>query len=914
MLHRRGVDLCNKALMRLLSKRERRENECKLTDSQKRLCRMSAVDVWDVRVVELCDLVRDADSKVTSFQKEVEKELQSGDDDHCHQMLSDNGGDIIPVNDFFDESSRIQQPKKKRRTVERDWDDNHPHASRKRKSSSGLSSRKDLKQRRQLYRSRRTTSRCDANFDKSSRLSRSSRDAPLAENEDKLSPPATADEEEANSTTNVDFVDIDFVGDTDDIEDDHWKCMLLDSSSAMRLRSSANKRISQCGAVLASIKGTGSCPQQQSRSISLTMSGWLEKQQDGSEKEKKNFHGSRLRENSQSTRQKTGAQTANSRRTHQLFASKGRVDQNQRQDGSKGSLNIDPESPPTRPEIPHALSADLLFASIPTNLTNRTIVQQELGSDNNRSIIDLCRDLRDCYPANLPLSRNILANLATVVLSKYGDVLKKEEVVAMFQTLLYIFEKKCTTLLDLIQTNPEVASFHISCWSLVFQTLGKKCSAKLALEDGLLFKIFGNHTTLAKLLLLQVVDVLYSQLLWEEYGHTSSFNSRVFDELRSLCVCIGSIVPVLSNVCSILTMLDEPRWQLSLNHERKENEPETLLFVTTVDPEMHKRFITSGELPESTRGADESKIRSFDHKIPREKIDAIWSIIGFFSCCTSSMAQSAPDFKQPQMLLARLIFCDCGSLPNSNQQLPPPPLQVKTCSKEIKWVDALLSSRLLGDLPSMDSFVKQIIEKSVMLEAYDAVLSLLPSSPQAKVNRSVRQLWDYSCINGSSKGIGSELQTDLMDVNSIFLANETNSVYRLSPSSVLLQKCVTMATSYASMTMIKSIRWKSFRTLLQSIASRFVDKALDIEVHSNAARIRSNDDYTAMFQSIIESATSQIEISQTSSHLREAACYLIFSGIVARSRYNSPGEGNNFHLNKVLRENVSLLILFLPSS
>ena len=308
--------------------------------------------------------------------------------------------------------------------------------------------------------------------------------------------------------------------------------------------------------------------------------------------------------------------------------------------------------------------------------------------------------------------------------------------------------------------------------------------------------------------------------------------------------------------------------------------------------------------------SDEPRIRSFNHKIPREKIEAIWSIIGFSSCCSTLMAQSAPEFKQTQMLLARLIFCDCGSLPNSEQQLPPCRLQVNTCANEVKWIQSLLSSRLLGDIPSMDSFFKQIIEKSVTLESYDVVLSLLPSAPQAKVKKAVKQLWEYSCVNGVSSEIGSELQAHLMDVKSIFSADETSNVYRLSPSSVLLQRCVSLAATYSTMTMMKNTRWKSFRTMLLSLASGFVGKASEIESNHGQSR-RTDDDYTAMFQSIIESATEiQIEVSPASSHLREAACYLILSGVVGRSRYNAAGEGNNFHLNKALRENVSLLILF----
>jgi hypothetical protein len=54
-------------------------------------------------------------------------------------------------------------------------------------------------------------------------------------------------------------------------------------------------------------------------------------------------------------------------------------------------------------------------------------------------------------------------------------------------------------------------------------------------------------------------------------------------------------------------------------------------------------------------------------------------------------------------------------------------------------------------------FFKQIIEKSVTLEAYDVVLSLLPSAPQAKVNKAVKQLMSMlslaiQALYGSKRG------------------------------------------------------------------------------------------------------------------------------------------------------------------
>ena len=620
-LHRHGVDLCNKALTRLLSKRERRENEDNLTRSQKKLCRITAVDVWDVRVVELCDLVRDVDSKVTSFQKEVEKAFQSASDDHNCRTRNYDGGDAIPADH---EACGIPQLKKKKWTAERDWDDHHPHASRKRKSSCGIANRRGLTLRRQHH-SRRTsdpggdTSRCDEDSNKRGRLPWSRRDEATADIEDEVSPPAIAHEEDADFTIHFDSADIDFLGDTDDSDDDHGKYSSITGLS----RSSANKQLSKRATPSASIGGSASGPQRQSRPISETMSGWLDKQQEGSEMGAKESPGWQPRGNGRSNRQaSTNGNHQASRKFSRIAAAaprqtgtnaakpitqcalvgNGRLNQNQRHGGSTGSSKNDPTTAPTRVEIPHALSVDMLFDLIPTKDFNRTAEQQEIDLENDRSLIDLCRDLRDRYPVNLPSSIDVLANLTTAVLFKSGGDLRKDEVITIFQTLLHSFQKKCTTLLDIIQTDPDVASFQIRCWCLVFQMLGKKSTEKLAHEDGLLFKIFANHTTLAKLLLLQVIDVLYSQLLWEEYGQTPSLDSRVFDEVRSLCISIGSFVPLLPCVCGLLTKFGEPRWHPSLNHERKENEPETVLFVTAIDPEMHRRYMTSGDAPEPAQG------------------------------------------------------------------------------------------------------------------------------------------------------------------------------------------------------------------------------------------------------------------------------------------------------------------------
>lgn len=80
-------------------------------------------------------------------------------------------------------------------------------------------------------------------------------------------------------------------------------------------------------------------------------------------------------------------------------------------------------------------------------------------------------------------------------------------------------------------------------------------------------------------------------------------NSNVFAKLRSLCVCIGSVIPILPSVCDLFTRYrKKPQWHVSLINDQKENEPEKALFVSAIDPRVYKRFMTSGDNPKPVQG------------------------------------------------------------------------------------------------------------------------------------------------------------------------------------------------------------------------------------------------------------------------------------------------------------------------
>jgi len=968
-LHRNGVDQCNKALMRLLSRRERRENENTLTEVEKKTCRDTAVELLDHNVDQLSEHVKDIDAKVTSFRKEVEKELQTAttEDWSIGSAMGDTG-DAFPAEDteIDQEGPGMQQRQKKRRTKEKDWDEHHPHASRKRKSSSATGQQQSRqksslkhKRRQQHCNSERGTAasnNSNRHNTNAGRRKQSSQTGSTSEMEDHI--PSPGSDIEVDTAMNFE-PEVEFVGETDDL-DDHQGSVLPDTSGAGRApsrratqqqRSNNNASSSQAS----SRAGGGSGSSRQSRPMSGLMEGWLDRQQ-GSDTEviesttaangsrgrnsvgRQSGSGNSGQRNDRAAsarasnngmlcnggrtvcQQEHGLRCANTSRTPRPRASNPQSNNNtRRQDGSMArSKNNAPAarrrrveiaSSTNRPTIPRALSAEILFDSLSSLQEDNAAADEEhtmMHYDDDRSLGELSQELKDCYPSRLPLCRNVLVALTALVLSRSNaDELPKDEIVTLFQILHSVFQRKCTTLLDILQTNPEVASFQMDCWCLVFRMVERKWNGKLRQEDGILYQIFGNHATLANHILLQVIDALYSQLLWEEYGKTPTFNNQVFDQLRCLCVRIGAVVPLLSTVCDLLAQkFGRLMWHKSVTIEQKENELEKVLFVSAIDPEMHKQFISLGDIMDPPVQG-ESRLRSFKEKIPREESEAIWSIIGFSSRCTTLTRSSAPDLKQPQNLLGRLLSNDCGTLSEADQQLPPPKLQVDTCSKEIKWICALLSSKLLGNLPSMDSFVKSIFKRSVALDAFDAILGLLPITPKVKVNKTVKQLWGYSCIVGSSAELESDLQTGLVNLDS---NDSTHNVYCSMPSSVLLRRCVSLVATYAKMMMTKKTRWKKFRTsILDPLADGCVKQALEVEAKSESIKAlgrEKKDAFAEMFQSIETATEIQIVESPTSSHFREAACYLMLASVVARSHYNVPGEGNNFHLNKDFRESI----------
>ena len=615
-----------------MKKGERLANKEKLTEAQKKLCRKTNVELMDLNVANLLDLVGEIDNKITSFQKEVRKEILVSGDSHVETM--DHDGEAFPAEEEADKDLGVQR-QKRRKVVTKDRNDYHPHASRKRKSSStGGASRASSKETRQNSTEQGVSSNNQRRKTTSSRQRTSSSarvtgHTSTAANDDDMSIGG------ADFDTPMDFGSTDnFVGDTDDI-DDNQRSLLPARSDSGRSASQKQQRIREAFHSGSSRGGSGNSRSRQSRPTTERMENWLQKQNDDGQvelepgaKRKQSTIRSGLNRQASASRSNQIGQTStrgtnNDRTAHRQpqGSTESRTSQprprdtvhsntTRRQGGtlsrSKNNSTVaqlDDMESTTRPIIPRALSADVLFDNLQAQCSNMS-EEQPMHPNDDRSLHDLCQELQDSFPNNLDSCHNVLAALTSHIVSKGDHELHRQEIILLFQALLSVLQRKCTTLLDIIQTNPEVASVHMDCWCLIFRMFEKKLNNELGEEDGIINKIFCKRTSMAGYILLQIVDVLYSQLLWEEYGQTPPFHNSVFDQLRVLCVRIGAVVPLLPLVCDILiSKLSKPKWHKSLTVEQKENELAKVLFVSALDPEMHKRFLTLGEaMPELDKG------------------------------------------------------------------------------------------------------------------------------------------------------------------------------------------------------------------------------------------------------------------------------------------------------------------------
>ena len=290
--------------------------------------------------------------------------------------------------------------------------------------------------------------------------------------------------------------------------------------------------------------------------------------------------------------------------------------------------------------------------------------------------------------------------------------------------------------------------------------------------------------------------------------------------------------------------------------------------------------------------------------IPRHEIDAVWALIGFFSC-------KSADGKSLELLVHSLITYQCGSLPNPqglsfSSEFAPNQHQLQTASKEVKRIRILLSSECFGTLPPIDTLMRDVVNNAVALEAASSYGSIARRGTDRK-GRTTAKLWE-ACCNTLSIELINEVQ-GLLDVH-----DDQRQPISLAPSTELLTDCYSLVITFASMCvdtrgMLKKAKWKRIRGSLQSLIASFSQMASKAEkLPENETKERPEDTFASVFRHIgggEDEDKIRADLSAPT-YFREAASYLMIACIVARRRHGVTGDvGTSSSLTKQFRCDVS---------
>eukprot|EP00804_Cyclotella_cryptica_P012098 CCRYP_009812-RA/>CCRYP_009812-RA protein AED:0.01 eAED:0.01 QI:43/1/1/1/0.75/0.8/5/982/2365 len=842
-LIREGIDQCNRAITRLCA--ERKANLLYYRQTR------ALIEQTDARLWRLNDSITAIDRNVTALQKQIQKDIDA--------LLPSESKDASDISISY----AVRQQRhhdRKRNASGTDWGP-HQHASKKRKPSSRKRLNQTQKEQREHWdnvaRTKKSTKRV------------AERATTATQNSQR---PDRGERGTNRESLYVETFHVDFVGESDNID-------VHQVSSRTHTNESVHRRKNSLRSYLSSENRS------QGSRIYRKETGRrrMRDQSDGY------TSGRTISGNSIQRRLGTSTSaTSNEVRVIGLTSSSGSKP-------SKGHPVNAERTGVTEPPLPTYLSVKYLFQSL-SNTTKipSDDISEEISSHpwTSESVVRICDTLTSNYPDVKKCSTS-LSDLSRRVLTELQD----DEVAAIFNSMLTVFRKKCTTFLDLLRSDPKDARFHIRCWSLVFKMMHKKLHLKLQQEDDTTCNIFRHVVPLASHILLQMIDCFYSQLLWPEWGASPRFDSQVFTSLDKLRDRIGMVVPLLPLVADLLRSKFESQcWHRSKVANQKEHDTSELYFVSAINPDGHIQFLTGHSV--SSRGC--SRLSEFGRNIPRREIHALWYMIGYFS--STPTISTYLDCKHTRSILASLIQYNCGIFPKDYfpPHQVPNAFHIDTCCQEIEWTAILISSKSLGHLPDLDSFVVYLIDRAVQLNSRHEIVNSFSSLNDKSVRKILSKYWHCPGMNPDPQVADYRSCMDSFELLSLLVADERSEIWCLPPSTRLVQNCTSMLKVYAELAMSKKAKWNRLSGTVNSLISSLQKKAQECETKPNTAG--QNDDFGSAFPAIDEFTCDKRFDSPHCAYFRECSSFMLLSCLIAR-RHSSSG-GVEMALNKKIREQL----------
>ena len=487
-----------------------------------------------------------------------------------------------------------------------------------------------------------------------------------------------------------------------------------------------------------------------------------------------------------------------------------------------------------------------------------------------------CDDLIALYPHS-PYQCTLMLDRLNRRLSTESLVPEAEnENVTFLKTCLNLLQEHGTmTLQELITTKSSLFVAHVKLLSVCLHTLRRIPNLTPISSGGALLEaVLTNRQSLVDILMLQMLDSLYSLLHSQAWALNIDNKAQILKSLCPLRDAIGQLTPLIETACRcLLESLACQKWRrgLTKNHA----------YVSCLDSTDWRDYLASGKMP-----AQPTTVRfySLGKILPRVEVDTIWGLLAYLGQSKSIVAEQSNARWQ---ILSKLFSLGvlAGEVTERTTTIPLPPSrsQLLACGKEISFMNALLSRGKLDGLPSSDSVLINLIRRSLTLQG-DSYLSnpastseLYPMATNHKSEKKfVARLWKASHPLFFAS---SHLEEPAMISDILFDDKEEQTLsakYILAPSSNILKRCLELVSLWIKSLPDKKARCNRVIKALNGLQKALVDEATQYSTDgkSNGTEKDKPDSFEAAFSAISSATESISKQSERMVFFREAAAWI----------------------------------------
>jgi len=500
------------------------------------------------------------------------------------------------------------------------------------------------------------------------------------------------------------------------------------------------------------------------------------------------------------------------------------------------------------------------------------------------SLHGLCTRLVTSFPeaSCIQVIHNIVSRLKG---RNSGSVVAGEASVAFGTFLKVLRNHGSETLMSLVSRESPSFRAHIHLLVAILELMNAGLNQQLHVEDGTSHLLFAPDMSdvFINFLLLQMVDVVYAVLHPSAWALQLTNPGRILDILEPLRCSISQHLHLSEGVCRcVMNELGYQRWYLTADNRHA--------YVSSVDPEVWSLYLSSGD-PPSKPTSGNVRVTAFKDGLPRCEIDAMWSILAYFS----SSAVASTDRQVHYWNLIKTIFArgvqaqdpDSTSLAPSQQQLD-------ATNLEIRYLATMLIVGTTGSLPRNDAVLANIIRSALLLDGDDCLhnenyrLASFPSLRQEKRDKKMlRSFWKKVTAASFPTEIAvikfgiHEYARNIMDAQKESMLSVANPM--LVPFSPLLVSCAGLLTGWIGRVPLKDARQARLTKGIDALVNQLLNDSSTSSKREGSRSSSESDPFAEAFAVPVDrgrcagAGTERRELA-----LRDAAAFLTVVSQTAR--------------------------------